>query len=161
MKVEKLQLKYHRNIQNMSWEYRYKTDKQLRSWYNDKVRKGVNGFIDFTDFKDWYNDNIKDRHCYYCGLTERKSQQIIHNGILKSKRFPLEGMFSQGVNRGYWLEVDRKNPVGNYSKENCVPSCYFCNNDKSDVFTDIQYKEFVKDRLGFLQNILKEKEEVK
>ncbi len=140
------------------WEYKFKSDKQLKDWYDDKVRKGINGFIDFLDFQNWYNDRVKDQSCYYCGLTERESQKIIHNGLLTSKRFPNEGQFSQGVNRGYWLEVDKRNPNGLYSRENCVPSCYFCNNDKSDVFTDIQYREFVTDRIGFLRNILNNNE---
>jgi hypothetical protein len=142
----------------MSWEYRYKTDKQLKDWFDDKVRKGINGFVDFTDFREWYFENIRDRQCYYCGLTERESQQIIHDGLLTSKRFPFGGMFSQGVNRGYWLEVDKKNPIGQYSRENCVPSCYFCNNDKSDVFTDEQYREFVTDRIGFIRRLLNNNE---
>jgi len=38
------------------------------------------------------------------------------------------------------LEVDRKNPKGQYKPKNCVLSCYPCNNAKSDVFS---YKEFM------------------
>lgn len=140
----------------MSWEYRPKTEKQLKDWYSDKVKKEINGFIDFEDFKNWYEEFVRDNQCYYCGLTERESQKIVHNGLLTSKRFPFEGLFSQGVNRGYWLEIDKKDPLGIYSRENCVPSCYFCNNDKSDVFNEEQYREFVIDRIGFIRNILNE-----
>ncbi len=143
----------------MSWTYREKTDKQLKGWYNDKVKKDRNGFNGFEDFRSWYNENVRDKQCYYCGLSERESQRIVHDGLLTSKRFPLGGVLRQGVNRGYWLEVDKKNPKGNYSHENCVPSCYFCNNDKSDVFTDVQYREFVKDRPTFLKNLLRKQNE--
>jgi hypothetical protein len=139
----------------MKWKaYKEKTSEQLKSTFNDKKRKGFNGFTDFADFKKWYEENVKDNKCYYCGLSERESQRIIHDGLLTSKRFPLKGITSRGVNRGYWLEIDRKNPNGLYSRENCVPSCYFCNNDKSDVFTDEQYKEFTNDRPGFLRSLL-------
>jgi len=138
----------------MSWIYTPKTSKQIENWYKDKIKKESSGFIDFEDFKEWYSNNVQDKTCYYCGLTERESQKIIYDGLLKSNRFPLMGVFSQGVNRGYWLEVDKKNPKGLYSRDNCVPTCYFCNNDKSDVFNEDQYKEFVTDRIGFMRKLL-------
>jgi len=37
--------------------------------------------------------------------------------------------------RGWSLEIDRKNSNLEYSKENCVMSCYWCNNAKTDEFT--------------------------
>lgn len=138
----------------MSWEYKEKTKKQLESWYKDKVKQDLNGFESFDDFYSWYEVYVMDGTCFYCGLTERESQRIVHDGLLTSKRFPLGGRFSQGVNRGYWLEIDKRNPKGQYSRENSVPCCYFCNNDKSDVFTDEQYHEFVKDRPSFLKRLL-------
>jgi len=46
-------------------------------------------------------------------------------------------------------------PKGPYSKDNCVLSCGFCNNDKSDVFSYDQYIEFREDRVGFLRRLLK------
>ena len=143
----------------MSWVYKEKTKKQLDSWYKDKVREDLNGFESIEDFHSWYEENVKDGKCFYCGLTERESQKIIHDGLLTSKRFPLSGRFSQGVNRGFWLEVDKRNPKGKYSRENSVPCCYFCNNDKSDVFTDEQYKEFVKDRSNFIKGLLNNQNE--
>lgn len=81
----------------------------------------------------------------------------MHKGLLTSNRFPLEGIISRGVNRGYWLEIDRKNPKALYSSDNCVLSCYFCNNDKSDVFDDAEHKAFKENRLGFLGELLNKK----
>jgi hypothetical protein len=140
-------------INIMPWNYQQKTDKQLKDWFNDKVRTKRSGFEDLTDFRAWYDKKIKA--CFYCGLTEAESQEIVHNGLLVSKRFPLGGNTDRGVNRGYWLEIDKKNPRGIYSKENCELSCYFCNNDKSDVFNDEQYGEFVKNRPAFLRILLR------
>lgn len=138
----------------MAWEYKPKTDKQLSDWYKAKVREGISGFNSYEDFRNWYD--TKDKHCYYCGLTERESQQIVHDGILTSNRFPFQGLIKQGVNRAYWLETDRKNPKGIYSRENCVLTCYFCNNDKSDVFTEEQYIAFKENRVHFLRSLLQE-----
>ena len=136
----------------MEWIYKPKTEKQLKDWYRSKVRTNMSGFISYTDFKDWYDN--KPKECFYCCLKEEDSQKIVHNGILTSIRFPINGDVKQGVNRAYWLEVDKKDPKGIYSRENCELSCYFCNNDKSDVFNHIQYKEFMKDRLLFLKQLL-------
>jgi hypothetical protein len=138
----------------MSWTYKKKPEEQLKNWYIGKVRNLLSGFIDFEDFKDWYEK--KEKKCFYCGLTEEESQRIVHDGLLRSKRFPFNGEFSQGVNRAYWLEIDRKNPNDNiYSREKCELSCYFCNNDKSDVFTAEEYKNFLTDRIGFIRGLLK------
>ena len=138
----------------MKWIYLKKSEKQLKNWFSNKLysKKIEIDFKDFQSFKKWYEG--KEKICFYCGLNEEDSQKIIHNGLLKSKRFPLDGKIRKGVNRGYWLEIDRKNPIGNYSTENCELSCYFCNNDKSDVFGAEQYKEFIFDRIGFLNKIL-------
>ena len=39
------------------------------------------------------------------------------------------------------MEIDRKEPNLEYTKENCVWCCYWCNNAKTDEF---KYKEFKK-----------------
>ena len=62
----------------MPWTYQQKTDKQLKDWFDSKVRENRSGFIDITDFRDWYNN--KPKSCFYCGLTEEESQEIVHNG---------------------------------------------------------------------------------
>ena len=78
----------------------------------------MNSFKNFDDFLDWYKKT--DKVCRYSGLKEEESQYIVHNGMLRSKRFPLDGRFARGRSRGYWLEVDRKNPTEDYSSENDV-----------------------------------------
>lgn len=128
-----------------------KTDKQLRSWFSAKVRENKIGNMDFETFKDWYLTT--ERKCHYCGLLESESQQIVRNGKLISKRFPQNGKHGRGTSRGMWLEIDRYNPSGKYEIDNIVPCCYFCNNDKSDVFHGDDYKKFIKNRIGFLKQL--------
>jgi hypothetical protein len=133
------------------WKHKEKDKDQLKRWFYGK--KGNREFDSFNDFYSWYSETKKQ--CFYCGISEKECQEIIHRGILTSNRFPTNGKFKQGVNRGYWLEIDRKKPKGKYSKSNCVLACYFCNNDKSDVFDESQYKEFYQNRAEFLRNLLK------
>ncbi len=129
-----------------------KTDKQLSSWYKDKVRKGKIGNMDFDIFRKWYLS--KATCCHYCGLTSFETQQIVRNGKLTSRRFPQNGIHGRGTSRGMWLEIDRYDPSGKYEIGNIVPACYFCNNDKSDIFHGDNYKIFMKDRIGFLKRML-------
>lgn len=135
-----------------NFTYQPKTMKQLKDWYIGKVRKGISNFKDFEDFYQWYSE--QEKKCHYCGLQEEESQKISMLGILKSKRFPQDGIIGKGTARGVWLEIDRQNPMGKYSRNNCVLSCYFCNNDKSDIFDGNAYGEFVRDRYGYLKKLL-------
>lgn len=127
----------------MRREYKEKEPKQLRAWFSNKKSSKPDsiGFESSDDFIDGYSSI--EKKCYYCGISEQESREIVLKGLLTSKRFPFNGDNIQpGRNRGIWLEIDRKNPNGLYSKENCVLSCYFCNNDKSDVFDSEQYRAF-------------------
>ncbi len=133
--------------------YQPKTKAQLKSWYNQKVKQNKADFLDFDDFYEWYCEQIKE--CHYCGLRELESQKIVMLCLLKSNRFPLNGKVTRGRARGVWLEIDRKEPKEKYSKNNCVLSCYFCNNDKSDVFNEKEYNAFLNDRRGYLRDLLK------
>ena len=81
-------------------------------------------------------------------------QFLVMTGILKSNRFPKDGVIGRGRSRGVWLEVDRLEAKENYSEKNCVLSCYFCNNDKSDVFNGAQYHEFSTNRTQFLRELI-------
>jgi 5-methylcytosine-specific restriction endonuclease McrA len=132
-------------------DYILKPTKSLQADFNRRVKKGVNKFLDFDDFKNWYDS--QEKICHYCGLKEEESQILVLK-FLKSKRFPQDGILGRGTARGMYLEVDRINPKGDYSRENCVLCCYFCNNDKSDVFNGNEYKEFFQDRLNYLKKII-------
>lgn len=126
---------------------------KLKANFNSRKNKSVGDFQSLEFFLDWYYSEPK--LCYYCGITEQECQEIIVTGKLTSARFPINGKLERGRSRGMWLEIDRKKPNGPYSNDNCVLCCYFCNNDKSDVFYGDDYKDFIKDRPGYLRNLLK------
>lgn len=132
--------------------YRPKTPKQLKANYNSRIIKDLNAFTSFEDFLTWYYK--ENKVCHYCGLTEIQSQEIVIKGLLKSNRFPQNGVTGRGKARGMWLEVDRIKPKDPYSEHNCVLACYFCNNDKSDVFDGEDYKLFFQNRYEFLTRLL-------
>lgn len=141
----------------MNNNYRYipKPIDKLKANFSKRKSADLNSFNDFEDFLDWYSNQPKS--CYYCDIKEEEVQEIVMKGILKSSRFPQNGKIGRGQSRGVWLEVDRLKPKENYSRRNCVLACYFCNNDKSDVFHAEEYNKFKANRAGYLKGLLKNK----
>jgi len=78
---------------------------------------------------DWYDTQLKKQNhcCYYCNTPIALIQKLIANKILKTRAT------KGGGYRGEHLEIDKQ---GNeYSPETCVLACYYCNNDKSYIFS--------------------------
>lgn len=96
----------------------------------------------FREFYNWYLKRRKDQNgsCYYCWADEKEMANF-----LKKRRKHI-----RRPNRGQHLEVERKNArTGDYSAQNCVLACYFCNNDKSDIFNEDEYRSYLKNRKLF------------
>jgi hypothetical protein len=123
-----------------------KEDKRLSNLYYSLKQRGDRKFSK-TEFFTWYNKYLK-LGCFYCGLEIQSQIRLINSGKFSSNRFfnnkyeSKNGVEKYGT-RGKSLEVDRKDPKGAYSVDNCVLCCYFCNNDKSDVFSAEQYIIFI------------------
>ncbi|MCK4661503.1 MAG: hypothetical protein KAT68_01450 [Bacteroidales bacterium] len=139
----------------MKFKYKPKPEDKLKADFSRRKQKGLSDFKDFQEFKNWYDS--KEKTCHFCGLKEEESQKIVVTGILKSNRFPQNGVLGRGQSRGMWLEVDRLKPKEKYSTLNCVLCCYFCNNDKSDVFHGQNYKEFQNNRVDYLRQLIEQK----
>lgn len=124
-------------------------DRLTKLFYSLKQR-GERQFTKQQFFK-WHNEQIL-QGCYYCGLQEKEQQNIIESKILESKRF----YTTKNGTRGKHLEIDRKDPVGPYSEGNCVLACYFCNNDKSDIFQADDYKKVIAGnaKYNFLKSLI-------
>ncbi len=71
----------------------------------------------------------EDRKCHYCGVTEAKIKALMQKRKLYKKR-----------ERGFTLEIDRKKPNLEYSLDNSVLCCYWCNNAKTDEFCDKEFE---------------------
>ncbi|MEO9805007.1 MAG: hypothetical protein ABJF04_17245 [Reichenbachiella sp.] len=83
--------------------------------------------------KQWskkdHDELIKHGQCYYCELTLEDFEQLYNQSKIHKK-----------ANRGFNLEIDRKSPNLEYSKDNCVMACYWCNNAKTDEFEADEFK---------------------
>jgi 5-methylcytosine-specific restriction endonuclease McrA len=92
--------------------------------------------------KTYYNQVFKDQfttnkfkalstanQCHYCEITIDEIIELIENKKIYKKN-----------ERGWKMEIDRKDPNQEYSDDNCVPACYWCNNAKTDEFNAKDFK---------------------
>lgn len=97
------------------------------------------GFESKQRFIDWYLHELHFNQygCHYCGVKIYEIRNLIDRGIIRGRKV------SNGGIRGLNFEIDRKNPFDEYNERNCVLSCYYCNNDKSNTFDYEIYKEIL------------------
>ncbi len=68
--------------------------------------------------------------CAYCGITTKQIEELGAIHKLRKKNY-----------RGWTLEVDRLDSNFEYTPENTVMACYWCNNAKTDEFTFEEFKK--------------------
>ncbi len=115
--------------------------RRIRQLFYNKQGKDFE-FTDFYEFYDWYLTQFEKQNgcCYYCKTEESVLSMLFEKKYTSIKR----------PNRGKHLEVERRDSDSNkYNKTNCVLACYFCNNDKSDIFSEKEYFEYLMDRKLF------------
>jgi len=81
----------------------------------------------------YFVELMTKNNCKYCGISIKQINELSDKKQLKTKRA-----------RGYTLEVDQKDPFLFYSDDNCVASCYWCNNAKTDEFSASEFKTIAK-----------------
>lgn len=121
--------------------------RRIRQLYNNKQGEDFE-FENFNEFYNWYITQFEKQKgcCYYCKTEESVLAKLFEKKYTSVKR----------PNRGKHLEVERRDSDSNkYNKANCVLACYFCNNDKSDIFSENEYFEYLKNRKLFFDKQLK------
>lgn len=113
---------------------------RIAKYYSTNKQK-LSGFINKSDFFNWYITKIQreDAKCHYCDTSILKIRELLNLKLINGRKVGPGGSGFRGPN----LELDRKDPFGIYSQENCVLSCYYCNNDKSNTFDYETYKNIV------------------
>ncbi len=71
---------------------------------------------------------LENTTCTYCRIAVKEIEKLSEERKLFKKNF-----------RGWNMEIDRLNSNYEYSKNNCVMACYWCNNAKSDEFTEDEF----------------------
>ena len=94
----------------------------------DKYKEKFENIFPLKEFEKMTKDETT---CSYCGISLDQIKALGENKKLNNKR---------SDTRGYTLEIDRKLPNLEYSKENCCMACYWCNNAKTDEFSPKEFK---------------------
>lgn len=113
-------------------------------------KKERRAFGSSVKLAEWFVGKLKEQSfcCFYCGTSIFDINKLIDKGILKTRSVRGEGK------RGPVLEIDKNDET--YVPENCVLSCYYCNNDKSYTSEKLDYKEnFGKNRKIYFDKLLK------
>lgn len=89
----------------------------------------------FEVFLAWWCEKTPEngiRRCCYCGIDENTLKDTFENGLVISKKPSFSGE----------LQIERKNPNGNYCAGNCEFACVICNNAKSDMISAENFTKF-------------------
>jgi hypothetical protein len=119
-------------------QFNLEQSSRVVSYYNSNKQK-LSGFVTKQRFIDWYLHELyfHENKCHYCETSILEIRMLLNANLVSGRRVRGAGM------RGANLEVDRKDPFGEYNEVNCVLSCYYCNNDKSNTFDYEVYKHII------------------
>ena len=120
--------------------YKQKKQKTTRTISKKGIvkEKLVEGFeaVTLEDFKLWFATSNYDKGCFYCNTTDDVSL-LLYNDARNGKRYD----WTRGGKRGKRLELDRKDPSKKYDElSNLVWCCYWCNNAKTNFFTESDFE---------------------
>ena len=121
----------------LSLEERRKIFGQKKQKVDPNSGKIVAGFVNtsFAQFEAWFDASAFTQGCYYCGTTNELCRQLYD-----SQRNGVRPDATRGGKRGKRLELDRKDPNQSYDMlNNVVWCCYWCNNAKSNFFTEQEF----------------------
>jgi hypothetical protein len=122
------------------------SEEQLKKIFNQKKQKETikngktvikHGFVNttFDQFSSWFQQDVFDKGCHYCGTTNQRS-----NDLYQLQRTGKRYDATRGGKRGRRLELDRKNANRSYDDlDNLVWCCYWCNNAKSNFFSEEEF----------------------
>lgn len=104
--------------------------------FDSLCKRDSNAFKGFMGFFEWWCDKMDEQgehYCYYCGVKESDSNAAFKSKKIQSKKF------TGG------LQIERKDSNGKYNYSNCEFACVLCNNAKSDMITENDFKEYFSD----------------
>lgn len=113
----------------------FKAKKQRVDAKTGKLTQGFNAAT-FEQFTNWFKLDTFNKGCHYCGITNDESFKLYQLQIHKVRPDA-----TRGGKRGKRLEIDRRDSFEPYDNlNNIVWCCYWCNNAKSNFFTEEEFK---------------------
>lgn len=101
----------------------------------------ITDLFPFSKFENMYSRDPKERKCHYCNITDEEIEKLGDRSQINTKR-----------ERGYAMEIDRIKPNYEYTPKNVVLACYWCNNAKTDEFSEKEFCDHVGPGIGKVWN---------
>lgn len=114
--------------------------KRAISKFDDKRKFG---FGTFQNFYKWYKKEPQE--CYYCHIKQDELDELWSKELISSKA----NKFSAT------LHIERLNSNEPYSRDNCRLACAVCNNAKSDMISEQDFRECFVEGIKKFYNLLK------
>jgi len=125
---------------------RFKKFNDLYTNYFNEDRRTM--FQDYNGFMDWY-EKQKDC-CHYCEITKTELSKIVER---RGGNLTLNGKTKRSKGT---LEIEKLEPNKGYTFLNTVLACPFCNNAKSNLISEKDWKCYFKPVMKkYLQSQLK------
>ncbi len=109
---------------------------RLKEQHTDLLKEAeteyINSFPEIFSEKE-FEKLLNEKKCHYCHITIDQIEQLAEKHKIYKKTL-----------RGWTLEIDRLNSNFEYTPNNCVMACYWCNNAKTDEFTGKEFREIGK-----------------
>jgi hypothetical protein len=110
------------------WFSENKSEKVKETWAN--LSKAYWGRFETNFSEEKFRALCEKDVCHYCGITIADINVLIAKNQIYKKHHA----------RGWTLEIDRRRPNDEYTEKNSVRCCYWCNNAKTDEFTDEEFQ---------------------
>lgn len=108
----------------LSKQQRRMLNSRLHSYKSGAKKRGLNWNLTYSEFVE-----ITSSPCVYCG-TEPKQTNYFENSPSLQKESPNVDWSKYTIN---FNGVDRVDSSEDYTYDNCVPCCTYCNRAKSDL----------------------------
>ncbi|WP_170178620.1 hypothetical protein [Flammeovirga pectinis] len=126
----------------------FKEYHHLYQKYFNEYRKEF--FADPKTLIEWFNN--QNNSCHYCDITQEEVLKIVD---LRGGNMTLNNL--QKRSKGS-LEIEKLDSNKGYTFDNSVLACPFCNNAKSNLISDEDWKlHFSKPMRKYLQSLIQEK----
>lgn len=109
---------------------------ELKAIRNKFTKERKEGFKTLANFYRWYK--AQKQECAYCGISQADLKALLKLND-KDKQKPL-----YSKKRGFTatLQIERTNPNKAYDERNCKLICTLCNNTKSDMINEANFKKY-------------------
>jgi len=111
--------------------------KNIFDKYINEDRKDF--FSNYNRLMSWYEEqknSVGEIQCGYCNITESKLKVIIKN---RGGKLTLNGKTKRSLGT---MEIEKLNSEGAYTYDNCIMACPLCNNAKSNLISDKDWRAF-------------------